>query len=71
MSDLSDPAVRRRNIKLGLVVGGVAFGIMAFAVIKFTLGGLPKDRQAYERLQQQASAQQGGAVLSCSTRALA
>lgn len=52
-----DPALRRRNILLGLAVGGFALAILIIALIQFTTGGLPKGESAWTRSQQRQSAE--------------
>jgi len=53
---LTDPELRRRNIKTALVVGGVALAILILALVRFTVWGLPEDRETFEQQEQERSA---------------
>ena len=46
----NDPALRKRNFRLGLIVGGVALAVTLIAMISFTRSGLPADAQAWHAL---------------------
>lgn len=59
---VDDPALRARNRRLGLMVGGVAVGVMAAALIRFVVWGLPADREAYENIEQRRSAEGAAAA---------
>jgi hypothetical protein len=52
-----DPELRRRNIKLGVIVAVIAFAVMVTFLVRFLVWGLPKDRTAYEKLEQRRSAE--------------
>lgn len=52
-----DPRLRGRNIKLGLIVGGIALAVMGLALLRFVVWGLPEDRDAYQKLEQRRSAE--------------
>jgi len=59
-SDTADPYhpdLRARNVKLGLLVGAFALGVMALAFGRFVFWGLPEDRATYEQQQQRKSAE--------------
>ena len=59
---IDDRRLRQRNIKLGLAVSGIAVAVMATALVRFVVYGLPKDREVYEQLEQQRSAESGAAA---------
>jgi hypothetical protein len=46
-----DPEIRRRNLQLGLMLGGFALAIMAYFVVTFTRDGLPKDPKMWKQMQ--------------------
>ena len=54
----SDALIRAKNRRLGLILGGIALAIMGWALIRFTMGGLPADKDLYEDQQQEASAEE-------------
>ena len=56
-----DPELRKRNIRLGLIVGGFVVLVMALAFGRFVIWGLPQDRDTYEKQQQRQSIEQGAA----------
>lgn len=56
---VADPipaALRRKNLILGLVLGGLSFALMVAFIIIFTNMGLPKDPKEWQRLQDLKSA---------------
>lgn len=54
--ELTEAALRRKNIKTGLLVGAFALAVMITALIRFTVWGLPEDRETYEQQEQARSA---------------
>ena len=50
------PALARRNLLLGLGLGGLSLALMVGFIIIFTHAGLPKDPKEWKRLQAAAAA---------------
>ena len=50
------PALRRKNLIFGLVLGGLSLALMVVFIIIFTHMGLPKDPKEWQRLQDLKSA---------------
>lgn len=51
------PEQRRRNIVLGLILGGIVLGMIVAFILTFRRHGLPKDPEVWKRLTQERSAE--------------
>lgn len=43
--------VRRRNLRLGLAVGGAVLALIISFIVAFTRNGLPRDPAVWKRMQ--------------------
>lgn len=55
---LIDDEMRRKNIRLGLILGCLVAATIAGFMTMFTLKGLPKDPEIVARMKQEESARQ-------------
>lgn len=52
MNPTMPSSTERRNLRLGLILGGVVIGFIVMWIIVFSRNGLPQDPAEYKRLHE-------------------